>query len=96
MTTGSSLSSHGVVEQIDRIDAAFRRAMVANTAKYLPIEQDPALTIKQKLPHMRDWYRLNHKAFVDCGITRGMLQDATRAAITQGTVARIECTMVPH
>jgi len=84
ITKGTSLSSHGVVDRISGLRTGCSDTMKANTKKYLPIEQDPDLTIEQKLPHMRDWYRLNHNAFVDCGITRGMLQNATRTLIGEG------------
>jgi len=58
LTSGKSCSSHGVLEGSTTL-TKYREILgetKANTAKYLPIEIDPALTIEQKLPHMREWY----------------------------------------
>lgn len=80
ITTGGSLSSHGILERAEAFDAAFRAEATANTARYLPIEQDPSLTISEKLPHMRAWYDLNHAAIMRCGVFRGMIQEAVRTS----------------
>ena len=52
-------------------------------SRYLPIEQDASLTIDEKLPDMRDWYRLNHAVYVKADIRRSMLTEAVAASIKQ-------------
>ena len=87
ITKGSSLSSHSVVDKMESLTVPCRGTMTRNTAKYLPIEQDPALTTAEKLPHMRDWYRLNHQAFVACGVKKTALAATVRATLHSGSLA---------
>ena len=82
LTGGKSVSSHGVLETCPALGESFRKESSANTAKYLPMEQDPNLTMQEKLPHMQTWYRLNHKAIIKCGVARSMLETAVSMSLS--------------
>eukprot|EP00729_Bicosta_minor_P006482 gene6482-26624_t len=84
ITKGSSVSSHGALETCDALDATYRATATANTSYYLPIEQDPSLTIAQKLPHMRDWYAKNHVAICDAGIRKSDVGMAVKSSLADG------------
>ena len=62
------------------LNEEFRLTSQGNDAKYLPIEQDPKLTIAQKLPHMERWYALNHAAMTHCMLERSNIKAAVDAA----------------
>ena len=82
ITAGKSVSSHGVLETCEALGESFRSESAANTNKYLPIEQNAALSISEKIPHMKNWYRLNHAAIIKCGIYRSMLESAVQSAFS--------------
>ena len=84
LTAGTSVSSHGVLETCEALGADFRAASSKNTKKYLPIEQDPTISIADKLPHMQAWYRLNHALIVKCGIDRSEIGGAVRSSLAEG------------
>ena len=67
VTTGSSKSAHGVVESSPHVSPSFRTTATTLYNKYFKIEIDPNLTVEEKLPHMLDWYRLNHDNLVENG-----------------------------
>ena len=49
-------------------------------------DQDASLTIEEKLPHMRDWYRLNHAEYAKCSIKKGVLKRIVHKALDTRTL----------
>ena len=65
ITTGNSTSAHGVVEAFECLGLEFRATAEDLYQKYFAIEIDPYLTVEEKLPHMRMWYKLNHENMIN-------------------------------
>lgn len=70
ITTGDSLSSHGVVERCEIDGFNLKERTKVNSDKYYPIETDPTIPLSTKIPKMVEWYTLNHSIMSTAGITK--------------------------
>ena len=59
--------SWGVMENSPLLPKAYTDQTNALRAKYLPIEQDPDLSIEEKIPYMVEWYTCANKLLQACG-----------------------------
>ena len=64
--------SWGVMENSPLLPKAYTDQTNALRAKYLPIEQDPDLSIEEKIPYMVEWYTCANKLLQTNGIQRQM------------------------
>ena len=55
LTSGASVSAHGVLETSEYLSKAFRDKGARLFEKYYPIECDPSVSIKDKTPIMKEW-----------------------------------------
>ncbi len=78
ITSGTSCSAHGVLENIPSCSEEFAAAAKANTEKYFPIEIDPKLTVEEKVPFMREWYGKNHKLMAGQNFTLDQVRSSLR------------------
>jgi 5'-nucleotidase len=80
LTAHDSLSSHGALESIESLsDSEYLRLAREVTAKYRPIEIDPMMSIEEKIPHMREWYRQNHELMASQSLSRDQLRQAVKS-----------------
>lgn len=55
------MSCHGILENYDGFSARYRAETKVLFHRYHPIERSKSMTEQEKIPHMIDWYNLNHE-----------------------------------
>lgn len=63
-----SMSSHGIMEAYSKLSDKFKEECTALYRQYYPIEVDHELELKDKIPHMEQWWTRAHDLIVDLGI----------------------------
>lgn len=72
--------SWGVMENSSLLPEEYVTKTNAIKAKYLPIEQDPHLTVEEKVPHMVEWYTRANGLLRELGVNRSMFPEMVRAS----------------
>jgi len=72
--------SWGVMENSPLLPKGYTDKTNALRAKYLPIEQDPNLTIEEKIPHMEAWYKQANGLLQETGIQRDLFSQFVKTS----------------
>jgi len=79
-------SCHGVLEtSAEILPPATMEKLKALKDHYYPIETDPNMTIKEKIPLMTEWWEGNHSIMVKSGIS---LDDIKKAVLSSNAMMR--------
>ena len=73
-------SAHGVMEKFGVFTDEYKKAAGELTAHYLPIETAHDMTIAEKLPHMKSWYKQSHALILTQALTLDMIPLAVSKA----------------
>jgi cytosolic 5'-nucleotidase 3 len=46
--------------------------------KYLPIEFDPEMSMKEKIPYMEEWWRKSHELIIENKMSKEILRNAVK------------------
>jgi len=72
--------SWGVMENSPLLPKGYTDKTNALRAKYLPIEQDPHLTIEEKIPHMEAWYKQANELLQETGIQKDLFSQFVKTS----------------
>lgn len=72
--------SWGVMENSPLLPKDYTEKTNTLRAKYLPIEQDPNLTIAEKIPHMEEWYKRANQLLQECGMKKSMFGEFVKTS----------------
>lgn len=69
-------SSYNVFENIPTLPREFHEGTTALYTKFRKIEDDPKMTVEEKLPYMKDWWRSSEKLYIGIPCTEEMITQA--------------------
>lgn len=72
--------SWGVIENSPLLPVEYTTTTNKLKAKYLLIEQDPKMEIKDKIPYMIEWYGKANKLLQECNVNKSMFQQMVKAS----------------
>lgn len=72
--------SWGVMENSPLLPTDYTEKTNTLRGKYLPIEQDPNLSIQEKIPHMEAWYKRANELLQEAGIERKMFSQFVKTS----------------
>lgn len=72
--------SWGVMENSPLLPKDYTDKTNALRAKYLPIEQDPNLSIADKIPHMEEWYKCANQLLQETGMKKEMFGEFVKTS----------------
>lgn len=69
-------SCHGVLETSNILTPEIREHLKSLKDKYYPLETDPNLSVKEKIPLMIEWWEGNHKQMEKCSLRMKDIEEA--------------------
>jgi len=72
--------SWGVMENSPLLPKNYTEKTNALKVKYLPIEQDPTLSVEEKTPYMVEWYTQSNQLLQETGIEKSMFKEFVKTS----------------